>query len=58
MIPRQIILLPSRSITNVSDFFTAPVVKERDLKRVAVTDSKFLFDRIQKESSTLSFAEC
>lgn len=42
MVYRQIIMMPVRQITNVSDFFTAPAVKERDLKRVAVTDSKLL----------------
>jgi hypothetical protein len=43
LVYRQIIMMPARQITNVSDFFTAPAVKERDLKRVAVTDSKLLF---------------
>ena len=51
----MMISVPKRSI--ISDVFSAPVLREREEKRVANTDAKDLFKQIRDKKRNLTYTE-
>ena len=44
-------------MANLSSIFSAPVMREREEKRVADADANILFERIRRNRDTLSYKE-